>query len=204
MGNERGFTLIELLVAIAISAVIALLAYQAIDSATRVVAAQEGQKQKFSQLQQAIWWLEQDALQMTPRPILDELGSPLPAMQLINNRLEWTRIALYPTPQASGGLVRVAYELEGDQLIRWSWPVIDRAPDTQPRKTLLLTKVVQFQVNLLDEQQQWQTFWPQQAEALTFLPRMIEVIIEREGQGQIRRLLPGVEGLDINENPAAN
>lgn len=192
--QQAGFTLIELLVAIAVSAVIAILAYQSIDSAVRITESHERQQQDFNQLQRAIWWLEQDILQMTPRPILDELGSALPAMQLQGDRFELTRIALYPTPQASGGLVRVAYLLEGEDLYRWTWPVLDRTPDSEPQRQLLLPGVARFEVRLLDQQQQWQGYWPLEDMPLNALPGLVEVIIELEDQRQFRRLMPGVEG----------
>lgn len=192
--QQAGFTLIELLVAMAVSAVIAIMAYQSIDSAVRITESHEQQQQDFSQLQRAIWWLEQDILQMTPRPVLDELGSVLPAMSLQPERFELSRIALYPTPQASGGLVRVAYVLEAEQLYRWVWPVLDRTPDSQPNRQLLLSGVARFEVRLLDPEQQWQGFWPLEEMALNALPGLVEIIIELEDQRQFRRLLSGVEG----------
>ena len=192
--QQAGFTLIELLVAIAVSAVIAILAYQSIDSSVRITESHERQQQDFNQLQRAIWWLEQDVLQMTPRPILDELGSVLPAMILQPDRFELTRIALYPTPQASGGLVRVTYVLEGDDLYRWTWPVVDRTPDSEPNRQLLLSAVSRFEVRLLDQQQQWQGYWPLEDMALNALPGLVEVVIELEDRRQFRRLMPGVEG----------
>lgn len=178
----------------AVSAVIAIMAYQSIDSAVRVTESYERQQQDFSQLQRTIWWLEQDVLQMTPRPVLDELGSVIPAMLLQPDRFELSRIALYPTPQASGGLVRVAYVLDAEQLYRWVWPVLDRTPDSEPNRQLLLSDVARFEVRLLDQQQQWQGFWPQEDMALNALPGLVELIIELQDGRQFRRLLSGVEG----------
>ncbi|MBE0494037.1 MAG: type II secretion system minor pseudopilin GspJ [Thiomicrospira sp.] len=178
----------------AVSAVIAIMAYQSIDSAVRITESYERQQQDFSQLQRTIWWLEQDVLQMTPRPVLDELGSVIPAMLLQPQRFELSRIALYPTPQSSGGLVRVAYVLDAAQLYRWVWPVLDRTPDSKPNRQLLLSGVARFDVRLLDQQQQWQGFWPQEAMALNALPGLVEIMIELEDGRQFRRLLSGVEG----------
>ncbi|AEG31767.1 type II secretion system minor pseudopilin GspJ [Thiomicrospira cyclica] len=193
--QQGGFTLIELLIAIAVSAVIALLAYQSITSAVRVNEAHQAQQSALNQLQRAIWWLEQDIMQMAPRPVLDELGSSLAAMQLQPNQLELTRIALYPTPVSSGGLVRVRYVLEDGQLVRLSWAVLDRAPDSQPRRQVLLDDVVDFKVRVLDSRQEWLEFWPAIDQSLETLPGLVEVELVLKKQGQLRRLLHGVEGM---------
>ncbi|WFE69027.1 type II secretion system minor pseudopilin GspJ [Thiomicrospira sp. R3] len=198
---QAGFTLIELLVAIAVSAVIALLAYQSIDSAVRVSESHNQQQSELTQLQRAIWWLEQDVMQMAARPILDELGSSLPAMQLQPGQFEWTRIALYPTPYSSAGLVRVRYLLEDNQLVRLSWSVLDRAPDSQPRRQILLNQVDAMTVRLLDNNQFWFDFWPQPNRPLEDLPRLVEIELTLEGQGRVRRLLPGVDGMILNDRP---
>lgn len=198
---QAGFTLIELLLAIAVSAVIAVLAYQSIDSAVRVSESHQQQQSAVSQLQRTIWWLEQDVMQMAPRPVLDELGSVLPAMQLRQDGFEWTRIAIYPTPYSSGGLVRVRYELENQQLFRLSWSVLDRAPDSQPRRQLLLDEVDSMTIRLLDRNQFWFDFWPQPNRPFDELPSLVEIELELKGQGKLRRLLPGVDGRVMNETP---
>ena len=193
--QQGGFTLIELLIAIAVSAVIAILAYQSISSAVRVNEYHQTQQSALTQLQRAIWWLEQDIMQMAPRPVLDELGSPLAAMQLQPNQLELTRIALYPTPVSSGGLVRVRYELDEGQLVRLSWAVLDRAPDSQPRRQVLLADVADFKVRVFKPSQEWVEFWPAINQPLEALPGLVEVELILEKHGRLRRLLPGVEGM---------
>lgn len=195
--QQAGFTLIELLIAIAVAAVIALLSYKSIDSAVRITQAYTQQTDEVAQLQRAVWWLEQDIMQMAPRPVLDELGSVMPAMILQSDRFEFTRIALYPTPHASGGLIRVAYVLEDQQLWRWVWRVLDRAPDSEPHKTLLLTQVNQFEIRLLDQKREWQNNWPVElvtTDQLTQLPGLVELNLNLEHVGDIRRLLLGVDG----------
>lgn len=197
--TQAGFTLIELLIAIAVSAVIALLAYQSIDSAVRISEAHKAQQKSLSALQRAVWWLEQDMMQMAPRPVLDQLGSALPAMQLQSAQMEWSRIALYPTPHSSGGLVRVRYLIEDNQLVRLSWPVLDQAPDSLPRRQRLLDGVEGLSIRVLDANEFWFDFWPQPNRPLDALPRLVEIELDIENLGKIKRLLPGVDGMLINE-----
>ncbi|WP_127471107.1 type II secretion system minor pseudopilin GspJ [Thiomicrorhabdus aquaedulcis] len=178
---QRGFTLIELLIALAVSAVIAALAYQSVNGMVKVQSAMQEHTDRSGQVQRAIWWMEQDFIQMVPRPILDGLGSSLPALQYrADLGLELSRLAQFPTPNASGGLLRVGYELEDETLVRFVWPVLDRAPDTQPTRQVVLTGVKRFTVRFLKALpsandlmepgiESWVEVWPQTwtGEALT-------------------------------------
>lgn len=57
---QQGFTLIELLVALSISAVIAVLSYQSIDSVVRVQSSFFEHNDRMTAIQRTVWWLEQD------------------------------------------------------------------------------------------------------------------------------------------------
>lgn len=196
--DQQGFTLIELLIAMAVSAVVAVLAYQAVDQVVTVKESSESSIERFQKVQRAIWWMEQDFTQMAPRTISDELGGTLPAyLNRSGQDVELTRIAIFPSPYGVSGLVRVGYLLEGETLYRLVWPVLDRAPDTEPLRLPILDKVVSFGVNQLSADGQWLSVWPQQQEQTTLLPTLIEMRIEIEGLGEIRRLFPGVDGMPI-------
>lgn len=196
--RQAGFTLIELLVAMSISAILAVLSYQAVNEVTQVKSRLEANNERFSALQRALWWMEQDFSQMTPRPILDNLGSTLPSYQMQGQQVSLTRIATYPSPYGESGLVRVGYRLEGEVLYRLVWPVLDRAPDTQVQQWELLDGVTAFQIRQMDENQQWQPYWPplrQETEGKTVpkLPGLVEIVIEYEGVGEVRRLIRGAD-----------
>jgi general secretion pathway protein J len=193
--KQSGFTLIELLVAMAISAVIAVLAYQSIAEVTDVSQNLEGKSTEFADLQRAIWWIEQDFAQMAPRTVQDVLGSSLPAYWVQPDRVELTRIALYPSPYGISGLVRVAYSVDNKKLIRWVWPVLDRAPNTEPQKIEILDGVTQFEVRQLNAQKAWQTNWPEAEQSATELPGLVEIRFNYAGFGDLRRLILGVDGL---------
>lgn len=191
--RQYGFTLIELLVALGVSAVIAVLAYQSIDSMVSVKSTVQEHATQTEKLQRAVWWMEQDFSQLTPRPIQDQLGSVLPAIQYrADIGVEMSRIAQYPTPNASGGLLRVGYALEGSELYRLSWSVMDRAPDSQPKKTLMLKDVNRFDVALLNQTNQWLKAWPEPNQPMNDLPKAVKVTIEHKTLGTLSRLFMGV------------
>lgn len=194
--TQAGFTLIELLIAMAISAVLALLSYQAVHEVTQVKLLSDSKNERFSALQRAIWWMEQDFSQMAPRPVLDGLGSMRPSYLASENQVELTRIATYPSPYGESGLVRVGYVLEGTTLYRLVWPVLDRAPDTQPQKWVLLEGVNRFEIRQRDQNNQWQRFWPKtelDETPMKKLPGLVEIRLNYEGVGLIRRLFVGTD-----------
>lgn len=192
--TQSGFTLIELLIALAISAVIAVLGYQAVSSVVSVQTRTEAHAAKMEQLQRAVWWMEQDLIQLAPRTIQDGLGAVLPALQYRGDLgLEFTRIAEFPTPYGMGGLLRVAYQLDDGVLYRLVWPVLDRAPDTQPTRLPVLEGVQAFEVRLLNAQNEYVTNWPGEQQRLTDLPKLTEVRLEIEGMGEMTRLFMGAE-----------
>jgi len=194
--QQAGFTLMELLIAMSITAIIAVMAYQSINEVTSVKANTEKQVAAFEKLQRTIWWVEQDLTQLAPRSIQDELGGVLPAyMASISQGIQFTRIAVYPSPYGVSGLVRIGYQLEDNTLYRLIWPVLDRAPDSQPKKLAILKEVEAFEVKQLDRDNKWQFNWPQDDKEITRLPRMIELTITLKNDGKIRRVFPGVEGV---------
>ena len=191
---QKGFTLIELLVALGVSAIISVLAYQAINSMLTTKTTVEAHSQRVEELQRALWWMEQDIIQVAPRSISDGLDAHLPAFQFRSDLgLELTRIAEYPTPYASGGLLRVGYQLEEGVLYRVVWPVVDRAPDSQPVRYPILDSVLSFELRLLKKDNQWLLYWPipESDQMNTALPKMTEVKVELEDLGEVTRLFVG-------------
>lgn len=196
MKRQAGFTLIELLIAMAISAVIAVMAYQAVNQAVTVKSVTDDSVTRFEAVQRAVWWLEQDFTQLAPRTVQDTLGDRLPAFQLsYDYGVEMTRIAVYPSPYGVAGLVRIGYVLEGDVLYRVVWPVLDRSPDTEAQRLPILKNVQKFDIRVMNAKRQWQNTWPDDKQADTDLPYMTEIVLTLEDLGEIRRLLPGVDGL---------
>lgn len=209
--KQQGFTLIELLIAMSISAVISLLAYQTIDSSVRTDQVLREHQQDLRQLQSAWWWLEQDLIQLAPRAVNDGLGGNLPALTYrVDIPLEFSRFSSADSPLAmagSYGVIRVAYLLEDRELIRLQWPVLDRAPDSQPSRRILLENVETFAVRFLDENAQWQETWPpvnqEAASVNNRLPKAVEVAVVSD-QGEVKRLFAGVDWVDFEPYKTAN
>jgi len=150
-----GFTLIEVLVAMAITAVIAVLAYVSLSTVIVGVDSVRSEADQINTLNRAFQVLARDIRQVVDRPILDEFGSREAALEggpLARQMLALTRAGWHNTvdlPRSS--LQRVAYYLEEDRLIRASWSVLDRSGSSEPREVTLLEGVESFDLQFLDD-----------------------------------------------------
>ena len=220
--RQHGFTLLEILVAVFITAMLSLGVWQVMDT---LLASREGVERvsgQFRELQRTISMLERDLSQAVKRPIKDAYGDPLPAM---TSRKQNVNLALTrqgwrnPLGKRRSQLQRVAWEhneIEG-RVIRRFWRVVDRAPNSESREQQLMSHVKAMEVRYLDGDNNWVKDWPKNAQgnqgqsqsqpqqgqggpsaALAAMPRAVEVTLEHERFGTIRRVV------DLGETPPAS
>jgi general secretion pathway protein J len=196
--KARGFTLIELLVAMAIVAIIGIMALGGLNAVIKERDIAKAHADRWREIQFAMRIVEQDLSQIQPRPTRDELGeSYVPAVYADPNSqyaLELSRGGWSnPAGFKRGTVLRVAYALQDDKLVRLYWPVMDRTLATPPVTAELLTGVKDLQIRCLDAAGQWQTQWPPVGaagpEVLVSRPRAIEITVDIQGLGTIRRIV---------------
>lgn len=160
----HGFTLLELLVAIAIFAVLAVMAYGGLNSVIRQREQNDTAMQRLKQLQQTMAIMTRDFAQMAPRPVRDQLGGMHCALSAGSNNvppIEFTRGGwTNPLGVIRSTQQRVAYALEGGTLVRYTWPELDRAVQTEPQKQTLLPDVTSIAVQYMDPSGAFQDQWP--------------------------------------------
>ena len=141
--RKQGFTLLELLVALGVFAIIGMLATQLLRHAIQVTGVLETRMDRVLELQRATGILRRDVAQVIHRPVRDQLGRTLPAVQIPEpNVLEFTRTGwLNPLEHPRSNLQRVSYELRGKNLIRSYWNILDRIAEHEPIEQVLLTRV---------------------------------------------------------------
>ncbi|MCF6323266.1 MAG: type II secretion system minor pseudopilin GspJ [Gammaproteobacteria bacterium] len=192
--RSAGFTLIELLVAMSIFAMVALMAYSGLDIVMKAGKQGDAHAVKLAALQTAFAILERDIEQAVNRSIRNSFGDNQPAMEGDEEVIEFTRTGRRnPGGFSRSNLQRIAYGIEDEQLMRASWQVLDRAQDSEFVSGPLFEEVESIKFSYLDDQLEWHNRWPvqnltQAAAPSPGLPRAIELIIESEQWGKIRRV----------------
>jgi len=210
--SQRGFTLFELMVAIAIFAVLGVMTWTAMAGMIRQQELTTSSMDRFRDVQHGMTLISRDLEHIRPRPIRGAShGDFLPAFQggsHLEMPLEFTRGGVRnPLEQPRSTLQRVAYRLEGDTLTRYSWQVLDRAPDSQHTAMPLMDDVITMQLRFLSPQGEWSEDWPPVDSGNMggdpyLMPRAVEVRLETEDLGVLRRLvtIPGVLGAGSRED----
>src|SRR5579871_2816788 len=132
--RQRGFTLLELLVAMFIAAMMFAIGYGAINQAMKNQDALKEQQDRMKEVLTAMRTLEQDFVQLEPRPVRQPIGDGyLPALigqsdptaqpTVVLSRGGWNN----PNGTQRPGLQRVAYyfDKEKNTLRRENYTVMD-------------------------------------------------------------------------------
>ena len=205
--QAAGFTLIEVLVAAALVAVISTLSFMAISSAARTQEVLRAHSERGSKIELTIARMRQDLFSMSTRAVRDASGDFLGAFAFGRGRsdydLEFTRNSRAPLLVTDTGFERVAYEVENDNLYRYSWSVLDRPTGTQPTRTLLTSGVNSLDIRAFDAGGDWRDTWPQGiGDNINYqlLPELVELTVEFSEQGAIRLLVPGLRQPELQQS----
>jgi len=208
--SKQGFTLIELLLALGIFSILALLAYGGLNS---VLAARETvtvESSRLAAVQRCFVRLGRDFGQLSPRTIRDGFGDTQPALKTGDDTYSYThkdeetgekvsvKVAVLVEFSAAGkrilpgqkrsSIQRVAYAVHENTLLRLNWSVLDRAQDSQPYFSEVLTDIDQLNVRFLKTDGNWVDTWTTDDVALEELPFAVEVIFEDKKWGKLRRV----------------
>ena len=197
-GTNGGFTLIELLVAMTISMILAIMTYGGFQQVQTISRAAAESADRLSELQMAMRRFEQDILQSVPRPVRDPVGdNQRPAVlgdmsqqyRLELSRGGWSN----PLGHARSTQERIAYFLDGNQLIRRHWLVMDATLSIVPVDTVVLEGVSQFEIRFMDGSRNWTSQWPpldaEGPSGLRTRPLAVEITLDVDGFGRLERLL---------------
>jgi len=193
-----GFTLVEMMTALAIFGVIGLMATQILTGTIRLGETTRDRGEALSDVQRAMDIIGRDIMQLTRRTVLDELGeSTEPVVVSGTSLLELTRLGWQnPLGKRRSELQRIAYVHRDDTLIRLFWPVLDRAPGSEPIAQVLLKGVTEASFDVHDDQGELHGFWPLVEAEDETAPELAAVgmALRLERYGHIERLWPVVPG----------
>jgi len=204
--RSRGFTLIEIAVAVAIAVVIAFMGWSVINQGIKNRTELREQQAHLLELQTAVRLIEQDFVQLVPRPVRQAQGAEpaQPALQggtpganpiAALTRGGWAN----PAGLQRTGLQRVAYLLEDGTLKREYWNVLDPTLASPTVKRDLLKHVKTVTIRYLDQSRQWQDQWPPATATtiagptveltLRMRPLAVEITLDTEDWGKIVRIV---------------
>ena len=196
---QQGFTLIELIIAIAIFSLIGLSSTLILNGVLTANETSMRHGDVMANMQRGLLFMRRDFEQIQARGITDEFGNEQATVVGQGFVVEFTHNGWsnpLPSYHRRSSLQRVRYRLEEDVLIREYWPNLDRAQNSLPLKANLLHSIKRFVVRYYDPQdKQWLEQWPPlEPERKRELPAVIEVLVESETLGEIRRLYGTVGG----------
>jgi general secretion pathway protein J len=204
-----GFTLIEVLIAMAITAFVSMIAYTSLSTVMTGVERLRENTDRIYEVNRALMIISRDLRQFADRPIRDEFGEVEPALTggiLARFLLRFTRTGWHnPNDHPRSNMQRINYRLEEGGLWRDSYPVLDRAADTEPQTVLLLDQVDDLQLTFLSSVEElqvqtggtsvdttnWRENWVANSSAPgeeLAPPVAIEMTLQLEDWGELRRM----------------
>lgn len=205
--NRMGFTLMEMMTALAIFGVIGLMATQILTGTIRLGETTRDRGEGLSDVQRAMDIIGRDIMQLTRRTVLDELGeSTEPVLVAGTSLLELTRLGWQnPIGEPRSELQRVAYVHRDETLVRLFWPVLDRAPGSEPIAQVLLEGVSEASFGVRDDQGEQHGFWPLVTAEDETAPELaaVEMALRLKRYGHIERLWLVVPGPSYIEGTEA-
>ncbi|WP_312968176.1 type II secretion system minor pseudopilin GspJ [Acinetobacter gerneri] len=161
--KQAAFTLVEVLVAIAIFAILTALGWKVFDYLIKVKERNVVKEQKLGELQSAYQQVQRDTLQIIP--LTANVGGQLePALSLSNNtdnpHLVMSKAGVSdPLQQGLSPYERIEYryDAQAKKLYRLKYENLNISNSVQPKSSVLLNHVDQYQVTVLnpDEMTQW-------------------------------------------------
>lgn len=187
---KNGFTLVEIIIAMAIFAVIMVIVMASLNMVMRAQEQVSARAKRLGNVQMAMVVLIRDLTQIVPRPVRDNNGELIKALLIDKTnpiRLEFTSGGVI-NPNGmhqKSSLQRVGYGMEGDTLVRFGWPVLDRAPNTPIGKRRLLDGVTDLKIEYVNERGE---FINDDREAIAIF---IDINLKKEGHLTRYFALPG-------------
>jgi general secretion pathway protein J len=186
------------MIAISVFAVVSLLSMGGMNYVLSSRENTEQATERFNQYQMLFMILGRELQQLSNRPVRDEYGASIPSItsEISDGRkgIEFTHQGRYVIGNDIR-LQRVAYFIEDRQVIKKTWPVIDRVEDTEALKQVMLHDISSIRFSFVDSitvqdlenSNIWQEDWNQfQADTLS----AVRVDLDTPDLGHLYRVFP--------------
>jgi len=187
--KQSGVTLLELLVVIAVFSIMSAAAYSGLQNSLKAEENFSASMKDLEAVQMSLALFQRDIMQLSPRAVRDAFGDDAAAIVLLNGReFVFSRGGNFSSLKLDHAeLTRVSYSLQDEQFIRSHWRHLDSTQGDQPLRASLLGNITNLQIRVLDQNNLWHLDWPISDNAKI---RAVELTIELEDWGEIRRLFP--------------
>ncbi len=153
--HQKGFTLLELVIAMAVFAVIMLMVMGGLNIVLKSQDQVSAKAKRLAELQMAVAVLVRDLNQIIERPVRNNAGELTDVLSIKPKdliRLEFTSGGNINPNQMyqRSTLQRIGYGLDNENLIRFSWPVLDRVSDTPMLRRHVIGGVLGLDVEFLN------------------------------------------------------
>lgn len=196
--RQGGFTLLELVVVLAIFGLVAVMAYGGLNNVLQARVAIEDNHEDVAELQRVYLRLREDFQQLQPRSVRDEFGDPESAV--LGRRDEGVELVRAgwrnPTGRPRSQLQRVRWFLDEGALVRGHYRHLDRAPQAEAQRLVVMQQVDDLRLRYLDGNREWHPEWPPglrrdpDARADATPPLAVEVTLETRRWGDLVFLFP--------------
>jgi len=181
---------VEVLVAVLVFAVLAASAYTALNALSRAAIAHRDHAAELAALQLSMTRLAADFRQLSHRSVRNRFGQAGPALSGTPTGLEGTRAGwANPSGLRRSQLQRFAWQFDGQDLIRLAWPVTDPALGVVPIPETIDLAVRDVRLAYRDRNGAWHDQWPPRSSGDQVLPAAVELRLDSERFGSLRRLL---------------
>lgn len=207
--RQRGLTLVEVLIAAVIMAVIGVISFQSINATVNSKESVEENLARLARLDRTWLLLETDlrnVVSAARRQVYGPgSGSDIPPMVVDNSAGGgyWFVVLrgghANPLNFIRSEVIRVGYRLEENTLWRDVWYDLASVDVDQARSQKIVEGVERIEVRILSDQAQsfssgpWVDRWPREDNVLA-LPMALEITVEFERYGEIKRLYSVVKG----------
>lgn len=214
--KNKGFTLLEVLIAIGITALIGLGAWQVLNSAITSSERTQERLEELNAMQKTMLIMARDFSQIIGRSVRDEYGDYQDALKSTSEfyLIELSRVGWRnPLDDKRSDIQRVAYELDGDKLVRHYWNVLDRSQDSESVYRTLINGVESVAFRYMNDSDAWTDKWPPEEVSNTpsvdpryednRLPKALEFKLRHKYFGELRRVFEVSHYLAAQDVPAS-
>ncbi len=190
-----GFTLLELLVALIVFAIMSTIAYGGLDRIMAVRERLNAENKKWRELTLVLGRMDEDLSLAVNRGYRNSFGTAQPALsgspQMLNDddaNLHLVRAGAADGRGGTGEPMHIGYRLRESRLELVQWATLDQPLRDMPQVNVLLEHVKGFELAFLNDQNTWETRWPN-GQTNNPMPRAIRFAITLESGEKIERLV---------------